>query len=257
MSREEQVLHEYAELLGQQDINPDELNYSVLNHHITFLEQLDVTGTSCISIFDMYKRQHIYMSEGYHNILGFDKNLVKHHPEQIHTEARTHPDDRLEMAMAGIHFLKIAFELPIIERKRSKLIADYRVLNKKDEYIRVVEQFQALELDSKGNVWLALCFLDISPSQDIENPFRCKAVNYATNEIMSWVNPDKKELQKLSSREKEILGMIASGMMSKEIAEKLYISIHTVNTHRQRILEKLDVNNSIEAIRYARGLGLV
>ena len=39
------------------------------------------------------------------------------------------------------------------------------------------------------------------------------------------------------------------GMFSKEISEKLNISIHTVNRHRQNILEKLQVDNMIEAIR--------
>ncbi|WP_235782360.1 response regulator transcription factor [Phocaeicola paurosaccharolyticus] len=46
-------------------------------------------------------------------------------------------------------------------------------------------------------------------------------------------------------------------MLSKEISEQLFISVHTVNTHRQRILEKLDVNNSMEAVKYASALGLI
>ncbi len=46
-------------------------------------------------------------------------------------------------------------------------------------------------------------------------------------------------------------------MLSKEIAAELHISVNTVNTHRQRILEKLGVGNSIEAVRYAHMLGLL
>jgi len=37
----------------------------------------------------------------------------------------------------------------------------------------------------------------------------------------------------------------------------LYISVHTVNTHRQRIIRKLDVSNTSEAIRYALDLGIL
>jgi DNA-binding CsgD family transcriptional regulator len=44
---------------------------------------------------------------------------------------------------------------------------------------------------------------------------------------------------------------------SKEITKRLFISIHTVNTHRQWILEKLNVSNSYEAIQYAARLGLL
>jgi DNA-binding CsgD family transcriptional regulator len=67
---------------------------------------------------------------------------------------------------------------------------------------------------------------------------------------------DASEKPSLTKREKEILGLIASGLLSKEIADKLFISVNTVNTHRQRILEKLDAGNSMEAIKYASSLGI-
>jgi len=51
--------------------------------------------------------------------------------------------------------------------------------------------------------------------------------------------------------------LVKDGFLSKEISDKLSISTHTVNTHRQRILEKLGVNNSMEAINYAAQLGLI
>ena len=54
-----------------------------------------------------------------------------------------------------------------------------------------------------------------------------------------------------------VLQLIKEGLLSKEISEQLSISVHTVNTHRQRILEKLDVNNSMEAVKYASALGLI
>jgi DNA-binding CsgD family transcriptional regulator len=43
----------------------------------------------------------------------------------------------------------------------------------------------------------------------------------------------------LTKREKEIIGLVASGMTSKEIAAAFFVSVHTVNTHRKRITEKL------------------
>jgi DNA-binding NarL/FixJ family response regulator len=62
---------------------------------------------------------------------------------------------------------------------------------------------------------------------------------------------------KLSALKKQILSLIKEGFISKEIAEKLFLSIHTVNTHRQRILEKLNADSSIDAIRYASILNLL
>jgi DNA-binding NarL/FixJ family response regulator len=45
--------------------------------------------------------------------------------------------------------------------------------------------------------------------------------------------------------------------MSKEIASRLFISINTVNRHRQNILMKLQASNSVEACRVAKGLKLI
>jgi DNA-binding CsgD family transcriptional regulator len=201
------------------------------------------------------------MSDGYHNIIGLDADVIRNTPEIADIDSRMHPDDQLEMTIAGMHFLKIAFALPPNQKKLCKLVAEYRVRNRHNEYIRVVEQFQAIELDKKGNAWLALCFMDISPNQELNEPFRCKAMNFSTGEMMDW-ETEKKSINSasedtLSPRESEILSLVASGMMSKEIADRLYISVHTVNTHRQRILEKLGADNSREAIVYAQKLGLI
>lgn len=65
------------------------------------------------------------------------------------------------------------------------------------------------------------------------------------------------ENQLLSVREKIILKMIQSGKSSKIIADKLKISKHTVDRHRQNIIAKLRVNNTIEACQKAKRLGVI
>lgn len=55
----------------------------------------------------------------------------------------------------------------------------------------------------------------------------------------------------LTNREKEILKLIASGFTNKEIANKLFISIKTVETHRARIMEKLGIHNTASLVKYA------
>lgn len=61
----------------------------------------------------------------------------------------------------------------------------------------------------------------------------------------------------LSGRERQVLSLIDSGKRSKEIAELLHISVHTVSRHRQEILAKLQVKNSIEACRRASSMNLI
>lgn len=62
---------------------------------------------------------------------------------------------------------------------------------------------------------------------------------------------------KLSNREREVFQMIAEGLSTKEIAEILYVSISTVKTHRSNIMEKLQMDNLSQLIKFAIELGLV
>ena len=56
----------------------------------------------------------------------------------------------------------------------------------------------------------------------------------------------KKRLNLLTKQESFIASLVCQGMRSEKIASKLFISVHTVNTHRRRILEKTECNNFIE-----------
>lgn len=61
----------------------------------------------------------------------------------------------------------------------------------------------------------------------------------------------------LTRREKEILGLLAEGMTTPKIAEKLFVSPWTVDGHRKSIMTKLDVKNTASLIKYAYENGLL
>ncbi|MCE7058529.1 response regulator transcription factor [Dyadobacter sp. CY343] len=61
----------------------------------------------------------------------------------------------------------------------------------------------------------------------------------------------------LTRREKEVLILIAEGLTNPQIAEQLFVSVTTVNTHRQNLLMKFEVSNTASLIKLAAGLGLI
>jgi len=61
----------------------------------------------------------------------------------------------------------------------------------------------------------------------------------------------------LSEREREVLQLVAEGRSSKEVAELLSISPATVETHRAHILQKLQLHNTVEVVRYATRRGII
>ena len=89
--------------------------------------------------------------------------------------------------------------------------------------------------------------------------------NYFSNEmysdfIMGRIKPDKESEDPemfLTKREIEVLKLIADEMKNHEIAEKLFISTRTVDTHRRNLLQKLDVKNTAGLVRYALKAGII
>ena len=67
----------------------------------------------------------------------------------------------------------------------------------------------------------------------------------------------KEPYDRLTDREREILKLIADGSTNREIADMLFISVKTVLGHRTKIMEKLDIHNRTELIKYAMRKGLV
>lgn len=85
------------------------------------------------------------------------------------------------------------------------------------------------------------------------------SVNFGSSgeEKKGQFNDDFNKRLGLSRREQEILELISKGLTSNLIGQTLFISKHTVETHRKNILRKLDFNSSTELVRFAVQQGLV
>jgi len=67
---------------------------------------------------------------------------------------------------------------------------------------------------------------------------------------------EQNDYESLSDREKEVLRLVALGDTNREIAERLFLSVRTVETYRARIMEKLNLKSRGELVRYALRKGL-
>ncbi|MDD4144283.1 MAG: response regulator transcription factor [Prolixibacteraceae bacterium] len=78
--------------------------------------------------------------------------------------------------------------------------------------------------------------------------------------IQGYLEPsdyDKDGNEELSGRETEILKLYAEGKSTREISEKLFISVKTVGTHKQHILDKLKLNSNADIVKYALKRGWI
>jgi len=101
------------------------------------------------------------------------------------------------------------------------------------------EIINAIIATSKGEKFICHRIIDIILNNKLKGPDEndCKPYN-------------------LSIREIEIIQLTAKGLSAKEIASRLYLSLHTVYTHKKNIMKKLKLNSSSEMILYAINNGL-
>jgi DNA-binding NarL/FixJ family response regulator len=74
---------------------------------------------------------------------------------------------------------------------------------------------------------------------------------------MEVFGPSEEEPARLSGRERDVIGLIAAGATNREIAQRLYLSPHTIKEHTSTIYRKLGVRNRAEAVKKAQRLGII
>lgn len=163
-----------------------------------------------------------------------------------------HPDDLVDKHVQELCFFHFIKKQPPAKRTDYYLTSKLRMKNGPNSYLPVLHRMFYIPGRSNGSLWLALCLY--SPLWT-DLPAQCLFINSVNGQTEVWEQAHHTEI--LSQREKQVLSLIDKGLTSKEIAKTFTISIHTVNRHRQEILGKLQVKNSIEACRVAKHLKLI
>ena len=132
------------------------------------------------------------------------------------------------------------------------LTSKLRMRNAANSYIPVLHRMFYISAPCDDTLWLALCLYNPLVFEMSAKCVIIDSVNGRTTALDGY-----NDTKILSVREKQVLMLIDKGLTSKEISETLSISINTVSRHRQEILGKLQVKNSIEACRTAKDLRLI
>ena len=165
--------------------------------------------------------------------------------KELNIENLVHPDDLEVVRRIDKKVWEFLNTLPEEEKLTYKYIYELRVLER-GKYVRMIYQMRILAF--KEDNFLAMGIIDIAPEQSANTSVRFQIKNCLTDEIVPFAIESAADTL-LTPREREVLALAKEGMFSKEISKKLNISIHTVNRHRQNILEKLQVDNMIEAVK--------
>ena len=218
------------------EMTTDKSIEEIAQEYIPHLKILEQAGSFAVFLLDRFGRYYYVTEYVTEDIQASD---------ELNIENLVHPDDLEVVKRIDKKVWEFLDTLPEEEKLTYKYIYEMRVLDR-GKYVRMIYQMRILAF--KDDNFLGMGIIDLAPEQSANTSVRFQIKNCLTDEIVPFAIETATDTL-LTPREREILALAKEGMFSKEISEKLNISIHTVNRHRQNILEKLQVDNMIEAIR--------
>jgi DNA-binding CsgD family transcriptional regulator len=201
-------------------------------------------------LLDYQTQQYLYVSKECKSILGYSTEEIM---EKGHSWilSMLHPDDLLTFSDKVFeNFVTYTRSLPLSEIKNSRFSINYRIKKNADKYIQLFDQHVILEADKNGNPLLVfgICTDITSHKSDTKVIFSISRFDDELGFKIISSDSFPEVVISLSKREKEILDLVRKGLSSKQIADNLSISMHTVNAHRRNLLEKTGSQNTAQLL---------
>ncbi|WP_256004029.1 helix-turn-helix transcriptional regulator [Pedobacter deserti] len=169
--------------------------------------------------------------------------------------SRMHPKDVQAKYRLELQYFQLLSAVPVAERGNYEVITGLRARDEQGKFVKLKHRLLYISSADDGSVSLALCLYYLVYDHPGHGVPEGVIVNRKTGLVIGY---DEEQFNRLlSPRELQVLQLIKAGLRSKEIADKLLLSINTVNRHRQNILKKLNVTNAMEACSVAVVTGLV
>ncbi|WP_332447011.1 helix-turn-helix transcriptional regulator [Sphaerochaeta sp.] len=245
------VRRKYEALTNCLSCKVDERDYEHLQPQLASLQELAGVENRSISLYDINRASFLLKTDKHLELLGYE-------PQDIsigNYHAMIHPQDVVFLYDAELKMYDFLAKRDK-DKKDYKLVYDYRVRAKDGRYIRFLHQMAIFACDRENRAWIMLIVSDIL-SQFPENEEPRRFLINTKNQKVCLFNEENQIADHLvTAREKEILSLIAGGLDSQSIADRLCLSLHTVNNHRQNILRKTRTKSIAQAAYYLRCIGL-
>lgn len=165
-------------------------------------------------------------------------------------------EDLLERHILELSFIAYLKNVPANQKSEYLASCFLRIYNeRRSDTMQTLHTTRYLNCLSNGSIWCGLC--TYSPFPQTSLGLNGGIVNTYTGTTVNKEEYRQNNNNLLSKRQKEILGFLAKGLGSKQIAEYLNISFNTVNRHRQDILSVLRVKNTVAAVEIGIKMNLI
>jgi DNA-binding CsgD family transcriptional regulator len=248
---------EYGRITASLACEVTDDDYRAVAPRVESLREMARIENRSVSLYDVNRKEFLLKVDAHIALLGYGSADAPDINDVSRYHAMIHPDDRAFLYDSEIKMYEFLRAMPGAEKKNYKLVYDYRVRARDGRYVRFLHQLALFELDRNHNSWLMLVISDVLASYPEDVPPRRFLIDTRTKKECLFGENSGASGDILTKREREILSLVAEGLDSRAIADRLCVSASTVNNHRQRILEKTGARNVTQAIAWADRIGLL
>jgi len=217
------------------------------------LEELTERNNQYFFVGDLFQARILFTSKRSMDIIGIDPNELN----PYHNIEAAHPDEVHRNTRGWSKLIQTGTELLAAKSGSSLLSVNMKLRNPKGDYREILFQcylfYRAMPYET---VYLLQVHTDIDSIKKRKHGYHY----YSGNDLLNFRFPDDRLLlmgNPYSTRELEVIKLIYQGLSSEQIAEKIFISTNTVNTHRRNILHKTGKSHITDLILELKENGML
>ena len=204
-----------------------------------------------VYVIDYFKKNFLYVSDNPLFLCGYKPKEIRKMGYSFYFNQipQNEINMLLEVNKAGFRFFN---ETPVDNRLKLYISYDFHLQNREGYQLLVNHRLTPILLADNGNIWLAACVVSLSCHHNAGNieAYMDGNLNYWSYSMGNhrW---EEHAAFVLKRREKEVLIYSAQGLTEEKIAKNMNVEKETVKYHKQKIFNKLGVNNMSSAIAIA------
>jgi DNA-binding CsgD family transcriptional regulator len=227
---------------------------------VEFMDEVAVQNNAVVFLWNSFTNRFLYMSDKLKIFSGLDPALFTAENGVENVLSQIHPM-HVQPVLQLIQTLVVNYcaENRVADFKNVKICFNYLFKNGIGEYMQILQRPVILEVDENNKPTLVLNFT--YHVDYIKKPNSVGGIIITDNGTFIFdYNTDKKQIEPpktLSDQEMKILHLLGKGFDTKAIAQQLFISPHTVDTHRRNLIKKTNCLDTTGVVAFARMTGLI
>lgn len=220
---------------------------------VTELEKMMENNNQFFFVGDVIQMKILFTSKGSCKMIGVENENIT----PYHFFDATHPEDIHRHSLGRTQLFKMAQEIFIAQNGSALVSSNFRILCTDGKYKCLLFQCYMFYSETPTKT---VYVIQVHTNVDWCEKIKKANHYYAGNDLSYFQYPDEKLLRIgciYTKREFEIIKLIGSGLSSEQIAEKLFVSSYTINSHRANILKKSTKTSISELIYELREQGML